>query len=137
MSTPDDFNARIIEEFRANGGRVGGPFENSHLLLLHHVGARSGTERVNPLAYLKDGERWVVFGSKAGAPSNPDWLHNLRAHPDTSIEVGADTIDVIATVATGEERERLFNAQAAAMPVFAGYQEKTERIIPVVVLSRR
>jgi deazaflavin-dependent oxidoreductase (nitroreductase family) len=136
MSTSfQDFNARIIEEFRANEGRVGGMFEGSTLLLLHHVGAKSGTDRVNPLAFNRDGERYVVFASKAGAPTNPDWYHNLKAHPDVSIEVGTDTIAVRAEEATGEERDRLFRAQAERSPQFAEYERKTERVIPVIVLT--
>ena len=136
MSTsPTDFNARIIDEFRANEGRVGGPFEGTPLLLLSHTGARSGRRRVNPLAYHSDGDRYVVFASKAGAPTNPDWYHNLRAHPSVTIEVGTDTIDVLASEATGEERERLFRAQAERLPQFAEYQRRTERAIPVIVLA--
>ncbi len=136
MSTsPADFNAQIIDEFRANGGRVGGPFEGTTLLLLHHTGARSGTSRVNPLVYSKDGERYVIYASKAGAPTSPDWYHNLKAHPDVSIEVGTDTIDVSASEATGEERERLFRSQAERSPQFAEYEAKTERVIPVMVLT--
>ncbi|HET6864548.1 MAG TPA: nitroreductase family deazaflavin-dependent oxidoreductase [Solirubrobacteraceae bacterium] len=136
MSTsPQDFNARIIDEFRANEGRVGGMFEGSTLLLLHHVGAKSGTDRINPLAYNRDGERYVVFASKAGAPTNPDWYHNLKAHPDVRIEVGTDTIEVRAEEATGEDRDRLFRAQAERSPQFAEYQRKTERMIPVIVLT--
>jgi deazaflavin-dependent oxidoreductase (nitroreductase family) len=136
MSTsPADFNAKVIEEFRANQGRVGGPFEGAPLLLLHHLGARSGTQRINPLVYLGDDGRYVVFGSKAGAPTNPDWYHNLKANPKVSIEVGTDTIDVVASEATGEERERLFQAQVERSPQFAEYQDKTERIIPAIVLT--
>ncbi len=136
MSTsPQDFNARIIEEFRANEGRVGGPFEGSTLLLLHHVGAKSGKDRINPLAYNRDGDRYVVFASKAGAPTNPDWYHNLKAHPDVTIEVGSDTIEARAEEATGEDRDRLFSAQAERSPQFAEYQSKTERVIPVIVLT--
>jgi deazaflavin-dependent oxidoreductase (nitroreductase family) len=136
MSTsPQDFNARIIDEFRANEGRVGGPFEGSTLLLLHHIGAKSGKDRINPLVYNRDGERYVVFASKAGAPTNPDWYHNLKAHPDVTIEVGTDTIDVRAEEATGEERDRLFQAQTERSPQFAEYQSKTERVIPVIVLA--
>ena len=136
MSTSmNDFNAQIIEEFRANEGRVGGPFEGGTLLLLHHVGARTGTPRVNPLMYRRDGDRYVVFASKAGAPTNPDWYHNLKAHPNTTIEVGTDTIDVAASEATGEERDRLYNAQAEESPQFAEYQAKTDRVIPVIVLT--
>ena len=136
MSTsPTDFNARIVDEFRANEGRVGGPFEGTPLLLLSHTGARSGRTRVNPLAYQRDGGGYVVFASKAGAPTNPDWYHNLRAHPNVTIEVGTETIDVLASEATGEERERLFRAQAERLPQFADYQRRTERAIPVIVLT--
>ncbi len=136
MSTsPADFNAQIINEFRANEGRVGGPFDGATLLLLHHTGAKSGTSRVNPLAYMADDGRYVVFASKAGAPTNPDWYHNLKAHPDTRIEVGTDTVDVVASEATGEERERLFRTQAERSPQFAEYEQKTPRVIPVIVLT--
>jgi deazaflavin-dependent oxidoreductase (nitroreductase family) len=136
MSTsPQDFNARIIDEFRANEGRVGGIFEGSTLLLLHHVGARSGKDRINPLAYNRDGDRYVVFASKAGAPTNPDWYHNLKANPNVTIEVGTDTITAVAGEATGDERERLFAAQAERSPQFAEYQRKTDRVIPVMVLT--
>ena len=134
-SSPNDFNARIIEQFRANGGRVGEPFENTPLLLLHHTGARTGTERVNPLAYLADGDRYVIFASKAGAPTNPDWYHNLRAHPDVTIEVGTDTLRPPRGEATGEERERLFAAMAERSSNFAEYQRKTDRVIPAIVLE--
>ena len=136
MSTsPHDFNARIIEEFRANQGRVGGPFEGATLLLLHHVGAKSGKDRINPLAYNRDGDRYIVFASKAGAPTNPDWYHNLKAHPNVSIEVGTDTIDVVASEARGEERDRLFRAQVERAPQFGEYERKTDRVIPVVLLT--
>jgi deazaflavin-dependent oxidoreductase (nitroreductase family) len=136
MSTsPNDFNAQIIEEFRANDGRVGGMFEGTTLLLLHHVGARTGTNRINPLAYDRDGDRYVIFASKAGAPTNPDWYHNLKAHPDVSVEVGTDTIGVVATEATGDERDRLFRHQAERSPSFAEYEAKTDRVIPVIVLT--
>ncbi|HEY4825164.1 MAG TPA: nitroreductase family deazaflavin-dependent oxidoreductase [Solirubrobacteraceae bacterium] len=134
-SSPNDFNARIIERFRANGGQVGEPFERTPLLLLHHLGARTGTERINPVAYLADGNRYVIFASKAGAPTNPGWYHNLRAHPDVTIEVGTDTLEATAHEATGEERERLFGAMAERSPNFAEYQRKTDRLIPVIVLE--
>ncbi len=135
MSTsPQDFNARIIEEFHANKGVVGGMFDGTTLLLLHHVGAKTGKDRINPLVYDRDGDRYVIFASKAGAPTNPDWYHNLKAHPHVSIEVGTDTIDVVAAEAAGEERERLFGAQVKRSPNFAEYQEKTDRLIPVIVL---
>jgi deazaflavin-dependent oxidoreductase (nitroreductase family) len=132
-----DYNAKIIDEFRANEGRVGGPFEGSTLLLLHHVGARSGKDRLNPLAYLPDAGRYVIFASKAGAPTNPDWYHNLKAHPDATIEVGTETIDVTASEATGEERDRLFSAQVERAPMFGDYARKSSRVIPAIVLTPR
>ena len=136
MSTsPADFNAQIIEEFHANEGRVGGMFEGLPLLLLRHTGAKSGTRRINPLAYQADDGRYVIFASKAGAPTNPDWYHNLKAHPNVAIEVGTDTIDVLASEATGEERERLFRTQAERVPQFADYEAKAGRVIPVIVLT--
>jgi deazaflavin-dependent oxidoreductase (nitroreductase family) len=138
MSTsPTDFNTRVIEEFHANEGRVGGMFEGLPLLLLHHVGAKSGTSRINPLAYQGDAGRYVVFASKAGAPTNPDWYHNLKAQPDVTIEVGTDEIPVTASEATGEERDRLFRTQAERVPQFAEYEAKTERVIPVIILTPR
>jgi deazaflavin-dependent oxidoreductase (nitroreductase family) len=136
MSTsPADFNAQIIEEFHANEGRVGGPVEGMPLLLLHHTGAKSGKSRINPLAYQADGGRYVIFASKAGAPTNPDWYYNLKAQPNVKIEVGTDTIDAVASEASGEERERLFRTQAERMPQFADYAKQTERVIPVIVLT--
>jgi deazaflavin-dependent oxidoreductase (nitroreductase family) len=132
-----DFNARIIDEFRANEGRVGDPFEGTPLLLLHHTGARSGESRINPLAYLPDDGRYVVFASRGGAPMNPGWYHNLKAHPNATIEVGTDTIEVLAGEAGGEERERLFRTQAERAPQFADYERQTERTIPVMVLTPR
>jgi deazaflavin-dependent oxidoreductase (nitroreductase family) len=136
MSTsPADFNARIIEEFHANEGRVGGMFEGMPLLLLHHTGARSGKSRINPLAYQSDNGRYVVFASKAGAPTNPDLYHNLKAQPNVTIEIGADTIDVVASEATGEERERLYRTQSERVPQFADYEKRAERVIPVIVLT--
>ena len=130
-----DFNAKVVEEFRSNGGRVGGPFEGMPILLLHHRGAKSGVERVNPVVYLQDDGRYVVFASKAGAATNPAWYHNLKAHPQTAIEVGRDTVAVTAREVTGDERDRLFRAQAERVPQFAEYQQKTDRVIPVVVLT--
>ena len=131
-----DWNAKIIEEFRATGGKVGGQFEGAPLLLLHSTGAKSGEDRVAPVMYLADGDDLVVFASKAGADTNPDWFHNLKANPDTRVEVGADTVAVRARIAEGEERDRLFNRQKAAYPGFADYEAGTERVIPVVVLER-
>jgi deazaflavin-dependent oxidoreductase (nitroreductase family) len=137
MSTsPADFNAKIIEEFHANEGRVGGMFEGAPLLLLHHTGAKSGTSRINPLVFLADGPRYVIFASKAGAPTNPDWFHNLKAHPDVKIEVGPETIDVHAEQAAEDERQRLLSAQIERMPQFADYVESAgERKIPVILLT--
>ena len=132
----NEYNRRVIETFRANGGEVGGPYAGSTLLLLTSIGARSGRPHTTPLVYLADGERLVVFGTKGGAPTNPDWYYNLRANPDAAIEVGTETIRVRATIASGEERERLFAAQAERRPHFAEYAAKTRREIPVVVLER-
>jgi deazaflavin-dependent oxidoreductase (nitroreductase family) len=134
-TTRNDFNAKVIDEFRANEGRVGGMFEGSTLLLLHHVGAKSGESRINPLVYMSDDGRYVIFASKGGAPTHPGWYHNVKANPDTTIEVGTDTLDVVASEATGQERERLFRAQAERAPQFAEYAEKTDRVIPVIVLT--
>ena len=136
MSTsPAQFNAQIIEEFRANEGRVGGMFEGNPLLLLHHAGARSGTSYINPLAYQADQGRYVIFASKGGAPENPGWYHNLKANPDVTIEVGTETLAAHAEEATGEERERLFRTQAERIPQFGEYEQKTARTIPVMVLT--
>jgi deazaflavin-dependent oxidoreductase (nitroreductase family) len=138
MSTsPPDFNAQIIDEFRSNEGRVGGMFENMPLLLLHHTGAKSGTPYVNPLAYLRDGDRYAIFASKGGAPENPAWYHNLKAHPEVSIEVGTDTVEVRASEAETEERNRLYAAQEQRSAAFTEYQEKAGRTIPVIVLTPR
>jgi deazaflavin-dependent oxidoreductase (nitroreductase family) len=138
MSTsPADFNAQIIEEFRANEGRVGGPFEGNPLLLLHHTGARSGRSYVNPLAYQADDGRYVIFASKAGAPENPGWYHNLKANPDTTIEVGTETVPVRAEEAEGAERDRLYSTQAERIPQFGAYQETAGRTSPVIVLTPR
>ncbi|HKE74210.1 MAG TPA: nitroreductase family deazaflavin-dependent oxidoreductase [Acidimicrobiales bacterium] len=130
-----DFNAQIVEEFRANEGRVGGAFAGASMLLLHTVGARSGQERVNPLVYRTDGDALVIVASKGGAPTNPDWFHNLVAHPDVTIEVGTETRSVRARVAEADERERLWADLKAAMPGFADYEARTTRQIPVVLLD--
>ena len=136
MSTsPADFNAQVIEEFHATGGKPGGMFEQMPLLLLHHTGAKSGTPYINPLAYMADGNRYVIFASKGGAPDNPAWYFNLKAHPDVAIEVGTDTMDATASEATGEERDRLYSTMAQTVPAFAEYATKTERQIPVIVLT--
>jgi deazaflavin-dependent oxidoreductase (nitroreductase family) len=134
-AAPADFNAQVIAEFRANGGHTSGRFANTPLLLLHTEGARSGTQYTTPVAYLSDGDRYVIFASKAGAPSHPGWYHNLVAHPDVTIEVGSQTLEATASVTGGAERERLFDNQVQAMPQFADYAKKTDRVIPVVVLT--
>jgi deazaflavin-dependent oxidoreductase (nitroreductase family) len=136
MSTPPaDFNAAVIADFRANDGRVGGRFEGNTLLLLHHRGAKSGREYVNPLVYLPDGDRYVIFASKAGAPNHPGWYHNIVADPNVTIEVPGETLEATASVAQGAERDRLYGRQVAIMPHFADYQAGIERVIPVVVLT--
>jgi len=132
----NEWNRQVIEEFRANDGEVGGMFAGRTLLLLHHTGARSGLERVNPLVYRQLGDAVAVFASKGGAPTNPDWFHNLVAHPAVTIEVGSEHRHVIARVAAGEERERIWASQKAASPEFAEYEAKAAgRQIPVVVLD--
>jgi deazaflavin-dependent oxidoreductase (nitroreductase family) len=132
-----DLNQQVTAEFRTHHGRVGGPFGGAPLLLLHSTGARSGQERVSPMMYLRDGERYLVFASKAGADDNPDWYHNLRAHPDARIEVGDEEVAVRAVEVTGAERDRLYAQQAALFPGFKDYEEKTSRVIPVVALVPR
>jgi deazaflavin-dependent oxidoreductase (nitroreductase family) len=134
-TTPADFNTQVIEEFRTNGGKAGGMFEGMPLVLVHNVGAKSGKEYVTPLVYLADGDDVVIFASKGGAPENPGWYHNLKAEPNASIEVGDQKHDVLATEATGDERDRLYSAQEVAQPQFAEYATKTDRKIPVIVLS--
>jgi deazaflavin-dependent oxidoreductase (nitroreductase family) len=136
MADRSDFNQKIIEEFRANTGNVGGPFEGATLLLLHTTGAKTGRPRVNPVAYQPVGDNFAVFGSKGGAPTNPDWYHNLLANPNTTVEVGTDTIPVKARVTGGEERDRLWEKQKRIMPGFADYETNTSRRIPVIVLER-
>ena len=130
-----DYNAQIIEEFRANEGKVGGPFAGAPMLLLHTTGARTGADRVNPVVHGRDGDNLVIFASKAGAPTNPDWFHNLVANPDVTAEVGTETRTFRARVAEGEERDRLWSRQKELMPGFADYEAKTIRQIPVVVLE--
>jgi deazaflavin-dependent oxidoreductase (nitroreductase family) len=132
-----DHNAAIITEFRDNDGNVGGPFARATLLLLHHTGAKSGTERVNPLMYQKVEGGYAIFASKAGAPTNPAWFHNLRANPDTAVEVGTDTVAVAARVAGDDERNTIFERQKANFPQFGEYEKGTSRTTPVVVLEPR
>ena len=131
-----DFNAEIIRQFRASGGKVVGPAEGFSLLLLHTKGARSGAERVTPVAYQPLPDGWAVFATHAGAPKHPAWYHNLLAHPETIIEIGSETVPVRARVASGEERELIWSRQKAFYPSFAKHEGKTSREIPVVVLER-
>jgi deazaflavin-dependent oxidoreductase (nitroreductase family) len=130
------FNANIIEEFRNNGGKVGGPFEGATLLLLTSTGRKSGQPRINPLAYFALDDRIIIVGSKAGSDTNPDWVHNLRADPHAHIEVGTDSYDVTARELPADERDAVFERIVAAAPGFGEYQAKTERVIPLFELSR-
>ena len=136
MTDMNDFNQQVIAEFRANGGQVGGQFAGAPMLLLTTTGARSGQARTSPLVYTTDGDRFVIIASKGGAPTNPDWYHNVRANPEATVEVGTETFQARATVPDGEKRDRLFDQMAAQMPGFAEYQRNTTRRIPVVVLER-
>jgi deazaflavin-dependent oxidoreductase (nitroreductase family) len=136
MNEWNERNRQVIDTFRANRGADGGPFAGRPMLLLTTTGARSGKPFTTPLVYLPDGDRLVVFASKGGAPSHPDWYHNLVANPRVTVEMGPDTYDAIATVLSGEERDRLYARQAEAMPNFAEYQAKTSRTIPVIALQR-
>lgn len=128
-------NQKIIDEFRANDGLVGGRFEGKTLLLLHTTGAKTGKERVNPVAYVRDGENYVIIASKGGAPDNPDWYYNLLAHPRLTVEVGTETFDVEAEVTKEPERTRLYNKMVEMMPAFDDYRRKAERVIPVFMLT--
>lgn len=130
------WNATIIDEFRANDGKVGGPFEGSPVLLLHTTGARSRTARTNPMMYLHEAETIYVFASKAGADTNPDWFHNLVAEPHVTVEMGNEKFDATARPVEGDERDRIYAVQAQRYPGFAEYQAKTTRVIPVVELVR-
>lgn len=131
-----DFNRNLIEEFRANDGRVSGPFEGAPLLLLTTTGAKSGRRHTTPLVYGRDGDDLFVIASKAGAPDHPHWYHNVLANPTVDVELPGEQLRARARVAEGEERDRLYAQQAAAMPAFTEYQQKTDRVIPVVVLER-
>lgn len=139
MSDLDDineFNRGIIEQFRANDGKVGPPFEGAPLLVLHSTGAKSGKERLAPIVFQPVGDAWAVFASKAGAPDNPDWYHNLVTNPAARIELGTETVDVTARVLEGDERAEVWEKQKELMPGFAEYEAKTDRVIPVVLLER-
>lgn len=133
----NDFNDRIIAEFRANSGYVGAPFNSDQLVLLHSIGAKSGEERVSPLMSFPDDNGWLIVASKAGAPTNPAWYYNLLAHPDTTVEFGTETYEVTATVLTAEERAPLWADVTANNPGFAAYEEKTDRTIPLVRLTKK
>lgn len=135
-ATLDAFNNNIVDEFRANAGKVGGPFEGATLLLLTTTGAKSRQPRLNPLAYVVIDGKLLIIGSKAGAPSDPHWVHNLRANPVAHIEVGTDAYDVTARELPRDERDPLFDQIAAESPVFAGYQSQTSRVIPLFELTR-
>ncbi len=137
MTAPNDPNAEVIREFRENAGKVGGPFGGASLLLLHSIGARTGEERVAPVMYKGDGDRYIIFASRAGGPRNPAWYHNLVANPEVSIEVGTETVDVVARVTEGEERAAIWEPWKAEVPVFAEYEQRTDREIPVIVLEPR
>lgn len=133
-----DWNGQIIEEFRANDGKVGGMFAGAPLLLLHNTGAKSGAARVNPLMYQAIDGGYAIFASKAGAPTHPDWYYNVVANPDAAIEVGSERIDVAARVATSQEREPIWAKQKATFPTFAEYEANAQgREIPVVILEAR
>jgi len=132
-----DFNARIIAEFRENGGKVGPPFEGAPLVLLHSIGAKSGEERISPLMSFPDADGWVIVASKGGAPTNPAWYYNLLANPETTVEFGSETYDVTASVLSEQERAPLWAEITASNPGFAGYEAKTERTIPLVRLTKK
>ena len=134
MTIVQDRNKSIIDEFRTHEGKVSGRFEGKTLLLLHTKGAKSGQERINPTAYVKDGDRFVVIASKGGAPANPDWYYNILADPLVTVEVGTERFQAHATVAEEPERTRLYNKMVGMMPGFDDYRRKTTRVIPVIVL---
>jgi deazaflavin-dependent oxidoreductase (nitroreductase family) len=136
MSNQINWNEAVIDEFRANSGKVGGPFAGKTLLLLHTVGAKSRQERINPVAYVTDGDRLVIIASKGGAPTNPDWYYNILAHPLITVEVGTEQFQAQASIASEPERTRLYNKMVEMMPGFAEYQQKTPRVIPVITLTR-
>jgi deazaflavin-dependent oxidoreductase (nitroreductase family) len=136
MSNPNERNLGIIKEFRANAGKVGGPFAGRSLLLLHTIGARSEEPRINPVACIKDGDRFVIIASKGGAPTHPDWYYNLLANPLVSVETGTEEFQARASVAEEPERTRLYNKMVGIMPGFDEYRRRTTRVIPVIILRR-
>jgi deazaflavin-dependent oxidoreductase (nitroreductase family) len=136
MADGDDFNAKVIAEFRANGGKVGGFFQGQPMLLLHHSGAKTGTERVNPLVYQQVGDSYAIFGSAGGQPRDPQWYRNLRAHPDVTVEIGGTTAHVRARAADPAERASIWATQKERMPHFADYEKNAApREIPVILLD--
>jgi deazaflavin-dependent oxidoreductase (nitroreductase family) len=135
MNEANERNKKIIDEFRANNGKVGGRFEGKDLLLLHTKGAKSGQERINPVACIRDGDRLAVIASKGGAPTNPDWYYNVTANPLVTVEVGTDKFQARASVAQEPERTRLYNQMVEVMPGFDDYRRNTTRVIPVIVLT--
>jgi deazaflavin-dependent oxidoreductase (nitroreductase family) len=135
MAEMDDFNTKIIKEFRENGGVVGPPFEGASLLILHTTGAKSGTVRENPVVYKDLGGSYAVFASKGGAPSNPDWYYNILAHPEIEAEIGTQKVALKARVADKQERDQIWVPWKTANPGFAEYEAKTTREIPVVILD--
>ncbi len=136
MSEVNEWNKKVIAEFRANEGKVGGSFEGKTLLLLHTIGAKSQQERINPVACVMDGDRLAVIASKAGAPTHPDWYYNVVANPQVTVEVGTEKFQAKATVAEEPERSRLYEKMVEVMPGFDDYRRKTTRVIPVIVLER-
>ncbi len=130
-----DWNKQVIEEFRANEGKVDSHFKNMTLLLLHTTGAKSGQPRVNPVATIKDGQSYIIIASKGGAPTNPDWYYNLVAHPQVTVEVGTEEFQAQAAFASEPQRTELFDKMAAAYPAFDEYRQKTSRQIPVISLT--
>lgn len=136
MSEPNDWNKKIIEEFHANDGKVGGVFAGFSILLLTTTGAKSGRQYITPLAYLPHEDRVIIFAANGGAPTHPDWYHNLKAHPQVEVELGTEKFAATAIIITGEERDRLCAGQSALARVVVEYQAKTERLIPVIELKR-
>ena len=137
MATRSNWNHQMIEEFRANAGKVGGMWEGRPLLLLTTTGAKSGRSHTTPTMYLREGDQMFIFATKSGAPTHPDWYHNLLAHPEVTVEVGNETYKAIAKPVTGEERDRLYARQAELYPQFADYEKRTSRKIPVIALERK
>lgn len=136
MADMREFNEKLIEEFRANDGKVSGSFANAPLILVTHTGAKTGTKRTSPLVYTRDGDRIVLIASKGGAPTHPHWYLNMTANPQVTVELPGETFEARVTEVTGEERDRLYAAQAAQMPNFDDYAKATDRKIPVLILDR-